>query len=72
MLKIYKEGLWEFEAWSGGVHNWELIKRQDKLELLEELLEEIYPEGMTEMQLNDLLWFDDEWLNEMLDLGLEL
>ena len=33
---------------------------------LENILEELYPDGMTETELNDLLWFDSESVYEWL------
>ena len=32
------------------------------------LIEEVYPEGIDRTALNDLLWFDDEWIYEMLGM----
>jgi len=58
----------EYEPWSGAVDTFEKIKEEDKLEELEYMLEELYPEGMTDTQLNDLLWFDSEWVLEQLGI----
>lgn len=41
---------------------YEEIKRLNKLDQLEELVEELYPEGIDEMDLNDLLEYDTDWL----------
>lgn len=61
----------EFDAWSGARDTLDRIINEGKCDELESMLEELYPEGMTDTELNDLLWFDDEWLFEMLDIDDE-
>ena len=69
-MKISREmNLRNFEAWSGAKDTLNKLIELDKCEELETVLEDIYPEGMTETQLNDILWFDDEWIFET--LGIE-
>ena len=51
----------DFEPWSGAVDTWKRLETADKLDVLEEVLEDLYPEGIDETKLNDILWFDDEW-----------
>ena len=71
-MKIYTElDLTRFEAWSGAVSTYDRIAEEDKLDQLEQLLEELYPDGIEETQLNDLLWFEDEWLFECLGISEE-
>ena len=41
----------------------------DKCDDLEFILDDLYQEGLTDTQLNDKLWFDDEWIYET--LGIE-
>ena len=57
-----------FEAWSGAVNTLDRIRANDLCEQLEAQLEELYPDGITETELNDLLWFDDDMVYEMLGL----
>ena len=38
---------------------------------MENILEDLYPDGMTETQLNDLLWFDSEQIYEWLGIRSE-
>lgn len=64
MTIIYELDLERFEAWSGGKQTLERVIDEGKCELLEQMLEELYPDGMTETQLNDLLWFDSESVYE--------
>ena len=69
-MQIYRElDLTSFEPWSGAVDTYERIYNEGKLDDLESLLEELYPDGIEETQLNDLLWFEEEWLFEC--LGIE-
>ena len=39
--------------------------------MLEQILDDIYPDGMTETELNDLLWFDSESVYEWLGIRSE-
>lgn len=54
-----------FEAWSGAEDTLRVLTESD-CRTIECLLEDLYPEGMTETQLNDILWFERDWLAEML------
>lgn len=67
--KIYYDLLdGNFKPWSGAVSRWEEILDNDLLEELNDFLEDTYPDGMTETELNDFLWFDgDEFLDRYLD-----
>lgn len=71
MTITYELDLQRFEAWSGAKSTLERIIDEDKCEELEQILEDIYPEGMTETQLNDLLWFDSESVYEWLGIRSE-
>lgn len=71
MLKVYSEGLDSFEAWSGAVSLWNEIQDSDLVNDFEMLLEECYPDGITETQINDILWFDGEWVRECLGMKSE-
>lgn len=59
--------LWKFKAWSGGKA---VIDRLtiEECDQLESILEDIYPDGMDEESINDLLWFDTEWVLEVLNI----
>lgn len=45
------------------------IKELDKLKALDRLLERMFPDGMTEEELNDLLRYDAEWVFKMLGIA---
>lgn len=51
----------QFKFW-GGAKDHKFTN--DELEQIESTLEEIYPDGMTETQVNDIFWFDEESLCE--------
>lgn len=71
-MKIsYELDLSTFEAWSGARYTLDCIIKEGKCEDLEFILEDLYPDGMTETQLNDLLWFDSESVFEWLGISDE-
>ena len=71
MTITYELDLNRFEAWSGTKYTLDRIQREGKCEELENVLEELYPDGMTETELNDLLWFDSESVYEWLGIRSE-
>ena len=71
MTITYELDLNSFEAWSGAKDTLDRIQREGKCSLLEQILEDIYPDGMTETELNDLLWFDSESVYEWLGIRSE-
>ncbi len=71
MTITYELDLDSFKAWSGAVDTLDRIRREGKCEELEQRLEELYPDGMTETELNDLLWFDSESVYEWLGMRSE-
>jgi hypothetical protein len=59
-MKTHKEeSLSNFEFWSGGKDHAEKLtdKELDQIELT---LEDLYPDGMNETDINDLFWHDFE------------
>lgn len=61
----------DFEAWSGAKDTKEIIIENGKESEFDYLIEELYPNGLTETTLNDILWFDDEWVFETLGIDYE-
>jgi hypothetical protein len=61
--------LQDFKAWSGAVDTKERILNEGKGEEFGSLIEELYPDGLEETALNDILWFEEDWLYE--SLGIE-
>lgn len=74
-MKLYTEqSLADFEFWGGAQSTAQRIweeKGHDGWEQLEALLENLYPLGMDETELNDLLWFDAEAVYEWLGIDDE-
>ena len=59
----------DYKPWSGAVDTYELIKDADKLDELESYFEELYPDGITATQINDILWFNGKEVLKYLGLG---
>ena len=69
-MKVYQEiSIRDFKAWSGAVDTKDKIIANDKEDEFDALIEEFYPDGIDETQLNDILWFSDIWVLE--SLGIE-
>lgn len=72
-MKIYSEqSLADFKFWSGAETTAQRIWEEqgsDGFDQLEAILEDLYPDGIDETDLNDLLWFDADTVYEW--LGIE-
>ena len=66
-MKIVNEiySLSEFEAWSGGQDTIDDLT-SEQLDSLFPMIEEAFPEGLSETGLNDFLWFERELIAEWL------
>ena len=71
MTITYELDLNSFKAWSGAVDTLDRIQREGKCAELESILEDTYPDGMTETELNDLLWFEADTMFEWLGMRSE-
>lgn len=68
-MKIYRdESLSNFEFWSGAISNAEEFTLEE-LDRIGEELEVENPDGMDETEINDLMWFEPEYLANL--IGLE-
>lgn len=67
-VKISLDDLTLFKPWGGAKDVWELIIAQDKVKELDKALEDMYPEGITATDLNDILWFEKDWIFDTIDL----
>lgn len=56
-------------SWSGAVYTLKTIEENEKEEELMALLESIFEDIPTETEINDFLWFDDDFIFE--ELGIE-
>tara|TARA_R110002012_G_C11258398_1_gene567735 strand:+ start:16 stop:234 length:219 start_codon:yes stop_codon:yes gene_type:complete len=72
-MKIVNDNLSlrNFDAWAGAKDTKELIIDNNKEDDFEFLMEDLYPDGMTDTQLNDILWFEEDWICEMLGIDNE-
>lgn len=63
-MKINSEkSLSNFEFWSGAKDRAEKLTSEE-LDQIESILDDLYPDGMDETELNDLFWFDFETVLE--------
>ena len=71
-MKTYTETtLRNFDAWSGAKYTKEIIIEHNKENDFECLIDELYPDGLSETNLNDILWFEQDWIFESLKIRLE-
>lgn len=70
-MKIIHEdmSITSFEAWSGGEDTKAKILEENKEDEFDALIEEIYQDGLTATELNNILWHDYKWVFEQ--LGIE-
>lgn len=69
-MKLYTDES-DYQPWSGAVDRYKEICNADKDEQLFEILEELYPDGMSMTDLNDFIWFDEDTWREWLDMDEE-
>lgn len=63
------EGIEAFEAWSGAIPTKEAIINAGKAKEFDGLLDELFPNGCTEGELNDFLWFEDSTIYKLLGIS---
>ena len=68
MKLFYEKSLRDFPFWSGAFTNASKLT-PEQLDEIESILEESYPDGMSETELNDLFWFDFD--SVLVSLGLD-
>ena len=72
MIKIFIDmNLKDFIAWSGGNDTLKRVMEAGLVEELESIIIDLHPEGIYETELNDLLWFESDWLYETLGMESE-
>jgi hypothetical protein len=65
MKTISEINLTNFQFWSGAKNH---SFTYNELQEIENNLDEIYPDGIDETHLNDLFWFEEEFLCELIGL----
>lgn len=65
-MKIYTEkNLRDFEFWSGAKDRAGYLTGDD-LDIIESELEIEYPDGMSDTEINDIFWFEEDYLAQIL------
>lgn len=70
-MKIYSEKpLHNFEFW-GGAKDRACLLTYDELDEIESILELEYQDGISDTELNDLFWFDFDYVCNLIGLSEE-
>ena len=65
-MKIYTEqSLRDFEFW-GGARDRAKYLTDDQFDTIEAILEDAYPDGMTDTEINDFFWFEEDTIADWL------
>jgi len=71
-MKVHSDlSIRDFKAWSGAVDTKKRIIDEGLCDEFDSLIEELYPDGLTDTQLNDILWFEEDWIFESLGISDE-
>jgi len=72
-MKVINDNLslMNFIAWSGAVDTKQELIERNLVDEFENLIDELYPNGLTETELNDILWFERDWIFESLGVKIE-
>lgn len=70
-MTIKEYSLENFNPGAGAIPTYNKIMEKGLENEFEDLMDELFPEGLTEMELNDFLWFEDEYIYEMLGIDTE-
>lgn len=57
--------LQDFEAWGGAKDTLKYLTMEE-IDQLESCIVEMFPDGLTDTELNDFLWFEDNLIAELL------
>lgn len=61
----------DFRAWSGARYTLDRLIEEDACNTMEQVLEDLYPDGLTDTELNDILWFEPDWCFEMCGISTD-
>lgn len=61
----------DYSPWGQAVSFYNEIKEEGKLDALERVLEDLYPEGCSDTTINDILAYDEDSVREWLDMPSE-
>ena len=65
---ISETSISKFNSWSGAKNTQDRIVKEGKENEFDAMIEELYPDGLTDTELNDMLWFEEEWIYETLGI----
>lgn len=65
-MKVYSEqSLRNFEFWSGAKETAKYLTAE-QMDTVETMLEDLYPDGMSETEINDIFWFEEDTIADWL------
>tara|TARA_R110002012_G_scaffold319502_2_gene540417 strand:- start:129 stop:359 length:231 start_codon:yes stop_codon:yes gene_type:complete len=70
MKLISETDLTDFECWSGAKYFFNKLTYQE-LKTISLRLEELYPDGMTDTQINDLFWFEEDFICKLINEDID-
>lgn len=70
-LKIYTSNLENFHPSKKAEDLWDEIKDSKKVEDLEYALETLYPDGISDEALDDMLTYEEDWIRDLIGLSVE-
>ena len=71
-MRVYQDiSISDFETWSGAKDTQRVIIENDKENEFDNLIDELYPDGLTDTQLNDILWHESDWVFKTLRISDE-
>ena len=70
-LKVYTSSLSNFHPSAQAKDLWDEIKANHKEEDLAYMLETLYPDGISDVALDDLLRYEEDWFRDLIDLPLD-
>ena len=70
-MKTFDEiRLTEFNFWAGAKDNAKMLTYEE-MEMVDDALMDIYPEGISSTTINDLFWFDFDFICECIGLAYD-
>jgi len=71
MRVITETNLANLKTWSEATNTKQRIIDEGKEKEFEALIEELHPDGIEDGTLNDILWFESDWVYEQLGISEE-
>ncbi|HEL1604659.1 TPA: hypothetical protein TXL43_000768 [Streptococcus suis] len=71
LIKKEVSSIHDIRTWSGATMTVDTVIEAYKEDELMYLLEEMFPEGATEVEVNDFLWFESDYIYRALDMATE-